>query len=60
MSPSEHEEGAGQEPQHGLPLIAHMETKALEASQWSLVSSYTVLFSTNHHYSHPVCKIISP
>lgn len=33
MSPSEHEKGAGQGPQHGLPLTAHMETMALAACQ---------------------------
>lgn len=44
MPLSEHEKGAGQEPQHGLPLTAHVETKALVASQWLwsfLVSRYT-------------------
>lgn len=33
MSPLEHEKGAGQEPQHGLPLTAHMQTMALAALQ---------------------------
>lgn len=43
MSPSEHEKGVGQGPQHGLPLTAHMETMALAACQWwwpYLVSRY--------------------